>query len=36
VFEIIFPSFRDSTLAPAGKHVMSAIIQYVPYELRGG
>ena len=36
VFEIIFPSFRDSTLAPAGKHVMSAIIQYVPYELRSG
>ena len=35
VFEITFPSFRDSGLAPAGKHVMSAIVQYVPYELRG-
>ncbi|MEX2494856.1 MAG: NAD(P)/FAD-dependent oxidoreductase [Woeseia sp.] len=36
VFEITFPSFHDSTLAPAGKHVMSAIVQYVPSELRGG
>jgi len=36
VFEITFPSFRDSTLAPAGKHVMSAIVQYAPYELRAG
>lgn len=36
VFEITFPSFRDPSLAPAGKHVMSAIVQYVPYELRAG
>jgi phytoene dehydrogenase-like protein len=36
VFEITFPSFRDPDLAPAGKHVMSAIVQYVPYELREG
>jgi phytoene dehydrogenase-like protein len=36
VFEITFPSFRDSTLAPAGKHVMSAIVQYAPYGLRKG
>lgn len=34
VFEIGFPSFRDSSLAPTGKHVMSAIVQYVPYDLR--
>ena len=34
VFEITFPSFRDSSLAPTGKHVMSAIVQYVPYGLR--
>jgi phytoene dehydrogenase-like protein len=34
VFEISFPSFRDASLAPAGKHVMSAIVQYVPYGLR--
>ena len=36
VFEITFPSFRDPTLAPTGKHVMSAIVQYVPYELKEG
>jgi phytoene dehydrogenase-like protein len=36
VFEITFPSFHDTTLAPAGKHVMSAIVQYVPYGLRAG
>jgi phytoene dehydrogenase-like protein len=36
VFEITFPSFRDDSLAPTGKHVMSAIVQYVPYELRAG
>ncbi len=31
-----FPSFRDASLAPAGKHVMSAVVQYAPYGLRGG
>lgn len=36
VFEITFPSFRDATLAPAGKHVMSAIVQYAPYQLAAG
>ena len=36
VFEITFPSFRDVSLAPTGKHVMSAIVQYAPYELRAG
>jgi phytoene dehydrogenase-like protein len=36
VFEITFPSFRDATLAPTGKHVMSAIVQYAPYNLREG
>ena len=36
VFEITFPSFRDATLAPTGKHVMSAIVQYVPHTLRAG
>ena len=34
VFEISFPSFRDASLAPTGKHVLSAIVQYAPYELR--
>jgi len=36
VIEITFPSFRDETLAPTGKHVMSAVVQYAPYELKGG
>jgi phytoene dehydrogenase-like protein len=36
VFEFTFPSVRDSELAPPGKHVMSAIVQYVPYGLRAG
>lgn len=36
VLEITFPSFRDASLAPNGKHVMSAIVQYAPYELKGG
>ena len=36
VMEITFPSFRDETLAPTGKHVMSAVVQYAPYELKGG
>lgn len=36
VIEITFPSFRDGTLAPTGKHVMSAVVQYAPYALRAG
>lgn len=36
VIELTFPSFRDASLAPAGKHVMSAIVQYAPYKLKGG
>ena len=36
VLEVTFPSFRDASLAPTGKHVMSAIVQYAPYELKGG
>jgi phytoene dehydrogenase-like protein len=36
VMEITFPTFRDASLAPTGKHVMSAVVQYVPYGLKGG
>jgi len=36
VLEITFPTFRDPSLAPEGKHVMSAVVQYAPYELKGG
>jgi phytoene dehydrogenase-like protein len=36
VLEVTFPSFRDETLAPTGKHVLSAIVQYAPYEHKTG
>jgi len=36
VAEIVFPSLGDESLAPPGKHVMSAIVQYAPYALDGG
>jgi len=36
VAEISIPSLRDNSLAPAGQHVLSAIIQYTPYELKAG
>ena len=36
VFEITVPSLHDQSLAPAGRHVLSAIVQYAPYELNGG
>lgn len=36
VLEITFPSFRDPSLAPTGKHVMSAVVQYAPYARKGG
>jgi phytoene dehydrogenase-like protein len=34
--EITVPTVNDPTLAPAGRHVLSAIIQYVPYALKEG
>jgi len=34
--EMTFPTFRDASLAPTGKHVMSAVVQYAPYGLKGG
>lgn len=36
VLEITVPSFRDASLAPTGKHVLSAIVQYAPYALKAG
>jgi phytoene dehydrogenase-like protein len=36
VMEITVPSVNDPALAPAGKHVLSAIVQYAPYALKGG
>lgn len=34
--EIIIPSIHDASLAPEGKHVLSAVVQYAPYDLKGG
>ena len=36
VMEIIIPTIHDGSLAPHGKHVLSAIVQYVPFKLRSG
>ena len=36
VIELTFPTVRDESLAPTGKQVLSAIIQYAPYDLKGG
>jgi phytoene dehydrogenase-like protein len=34
--EITVPTLNDAGLAPAGKHVLSAIVQYAPYALKAG
>ena len=36
VMEIVVPSLREPSLAPAGRHVLSAHVMYVPYNLKGG
>jgi len=36
VLEIVVPSVHDASLAPAGQHVLSAHVMYVPYTLKGG
>jgi phytoene dehydrogenase-like protein len=36
VLEITFPTVSDESLAPTGKHIMSAIVQYAPYALKTG
>jgi phytoene dehydrogenase-like protein len=33
--ELTIPSIADPSLAPAGRHVISAYVQYAPYRLRG-
>jgi phytoene dehydrogenase-like protein len=33
--ELTIPSIAEPSLAPAGKHVVSAYVQYAPYHLRG-
>ena len=34
VLEITIPSLYDDSLAPAGQHVLSAVVQYAPYQLK--
>jgi phytoene dehydrogenase-like protein len=34
--EIVIPTIADPSLAPAGQHVLSANVHYVPYALRAG
>jgi phytoene dehydrogenase-like protein len=34
--EIVCPTMTDPSLAPAGKHVLSMVVQYAPYTLREG
>ena len=34
--EATIPTLSDTTLAPAGKHVMSVYVQFTPYKLREG
>ncbi len=36
VMEISVPSVFDDTLAPPGHHVLSANVQWAPYDLKGG
>jgi len=36
VVEITVPSVGDPSLAPPGRHVLSAVVQYAPYRLDGG
>jgi len=36
VAEITIPSLQDTSLAPPGKHVLSAVVQYAPYDLKTG
>jgi phytoene dehydrogenase-like protein len=36
IIEMTVPSVVDSSLAPAGNHVLSAVVQYVPYRLAAG
>jgi phytoene dehydrogenase-like protein len=36
VLDIVIPTLLDSTLAPAGHHIMSITLRYAPYHLREG
>ncbi len=36
VIEAVIPSLSDTSIAASGKHVLSAVVQYIPYYLEGG
>jgi phytoene dehydrogenase-like protein len=36
VMEIVVPSINEPSVAPEGKHVLSAHVMYVPYQRKGG
>lgn len=36
LLEVLVPTAVDPGLAPAGRHVLSAVVQYAPYRLAGG
>lgn len=36
ILEVVLPTACDPQLAPPGKHVLSAVVQYAPYRLAGG
>ncbi|MAO93696.1 MAG: phytoene dehydrogenase [Rhodospirillaceae bacterium] len=36
IFEAVVPSLSDPSITTGGHHVLSAIVQYVPYELKQG
>ena len=36
VIELTVPSVHDASLAPAGQHVLSAVVQYAPHTLKRG
>ena len=36
VAEVTFPTVHDPSLAPPGRHVMSAVVKYAPYGLKSG
>jgi phytoene dehydrogenase-like protein len=36
VIEFVIPTLHEPSLAPAGQHILSAHVMYVPYRLKGG
>ncbi|GAA5314858.1 MAG: NAD(P)/FAD-dependent oxidoreductase [Candidatus Pelagadaptatus aseana] len=34
--EIVIPTLQDPSLAPTGHHLLSAHVQYLPYDIKGG